>query len=97
MAIYEYRCEQHGPFDVSRPLGTAAQTEPCPECGAAASRVISAPMVRSSARNGVFAAIERADKSRHEPEVVTSLPRTGVYKRTPMATMTPQRARLPRP
>lgn len=97
MAIYEYRCEQHGPFDVNRPLGTAAASEACPQCGAVSSRVISAPMFSSSARRGVFAAIERADKSRYQPEVVTSLPRTGVYKRTPMATMTPQRARLPRP
>lgn len=97
MAIYEYRCEQHGLFEINRPVGTAPQTVACPECGLEAARAMSAPMVRSGTRRGVFEAIERAEKSRHEPEVVSSLPRAGVYKRTPMATLTPERARLPRP
>lgn len=97
MAIYEYRCDEHGLFEIMRPLGTAPQSAPCPLCGGDAVRAISAPRLRSSARAGVFAAIERADKSRHEPKVVSSIPASGAYRRARTATLTPQRARLPRP
>lgn len=97
MAIYEYRCETDGAFDVTRPLGTAPPTAPCPTCGRELRRVFSIAMVKSGSRTAVFSAIERAEKSRHEPEVVTSLPSTGHYRRPRMARMTPQRARLPRP
>jgi putative FmdB family regulatory protein len=97
MAIYEYRCDHDGVFEVIRRLGTAPQTVPCSTCGRGATRVISLPRIRSTSRAGVFAAIERAERSRHEPEVVTSPPAAGAYRRTRMATLTPERARLPRP
>jgi len=97
VAIYEYRCEQDGIFDVARPLGTAPQTVACPTCGREAARVISLPAIRSSSRSAVFAAIEHAEKSRHEPEVVRSLPTTGIMKPARVAKMTPALARLPRP
>ena len=77
MALYEYRCPAHGPFEVMHPLGTAPDTAACKVCGEPASRAITAPRIRSAARGAWHAAIERADKSRFEPEVVTSLPRAG--------------------
>jgi hypothetical protein len=40
-------------------------------------------------------AIDRAEKSAHEPEVVTSLPPS--RKRTPVLPLTPTLRRLPRP
>lgn len=97
MATYEYRCEQDGVFDVTRPLGTAPQFAPCPVCGREACRVISMPMVRCGSRNGWTAAIERAEKSRHEPEVVTSVPSAGARRRVRTVPLTPTLARLPRP
>jgi len=39
--------------------------------------------------------MDRADKSRHEPDVVTSLPATGAARRTIL--LTPKLRGLPRP
>ena len=97
MAVYEYRCESHGVFDASFPIGAALDAAPCPECAGPSTRIISAPMVRSTGRREVFSAIERADRTRFEPEVVTSLPPTSGPGRARMATLTPALARLPRP
>ena len=96
MAIYEYRCERDGAFDVVRPIGTAPASVACPQCAGEAARVFSNPMV-SFAPRALVAALDHEQKTRYEPEVVTSLPATGTRKRTPMARMTPQLARLPRP
>lgn len=96
MTIYEYRCDEDGLFDVSRRLGTAPESVPCSVCGKAARRVFSAPMFRSASRMGWTAAVDRADKSRYEPEVVTSLPpATGGRRRT--IPLTPTLRGLPRP
>ena len=97
MATYEYRCDQDGVFDVIRPLGTAPESVACSVCGGEARRVISMPMIRCGSRNAWTAAIDHAEKSRHEPDVVTSLPSTGARKRTRVLPLTPTLARLPRP
>jgi hypothetical protein len=55
------------------------------------------PMIRCGSRNAWTAAIDHAEKSRHEPDVVTSLPSTGARKRTRVLPLTPTLARLPRP
>jgi hypothetical protein len=44
-----------------------------------------------------MAALAHEEKTRHEPDLVTSLPKSGNRKPTPMARLTPQLARLPRP
>ena len=75
MAIYEYRCDEDGVFEVTLPLGTAPPAITCPECGGQARRVFTKPMSRSSAPRALVAAIEHEEKSRDEPDVVTSLPR----------------------
>ncbi len=95
MAIYEYLCDQDGEFEVMRRLGTALETEPCPSCGKQARRVFSMPMLRSASRSGWNAAIDHAEKSRFEPEVVSSLPPSGA--RRPSVQMTPALRSLPRP
>ena len=95
MAIYEYRCDQDGPFDVIRPLGTAPASVECPQCAGEAARVFSTPMMGTLAPRDLVAALNHQEKTRYEPDVVTSLPPSA--KRTPMARMTPQLARLPRP
>jgi len=96
VATYEYRCDRDGVFEVTRPLGTAPESVTCTVCNSDARRVFSAPMLFRGSR-AVVAAIDHAEKSRDEPEVVTSLPSTGVRRRTPMARMTPALQRLPRP
>lgn len=96
MAIYEYRCDDDGAFEMTRPLGTAPESIACPVCGGEARRVFSKPML-SLSPPALVAAIDHAEKSRDEPEVVTSLPGTGARKRTPVLPLTPTLRRLPRP
>ena len=96
MAIYEYRCDSDGAFEVTGPLGAPPRTAACPACSVEARRVFSAPML-SRAPRALVAAIDHAEKSRHEPEVVTSLPPAGARKRTPVLPLSPTLRRLPRP
>lgn len=97
MAIYEYRCEEHGLFEISRPLGTAPESVACAACGSEARRVFSAPAIRSASRTSLFAALDHAEKSRHEPEVVSSVPSAGARGRPRVVPLTPKLAGLPRP
>ena len=96
MAIYEYRCEHDGAFEVTGALGAPPQSAACPVCSLESRRVFSKPML-SFAPRALVAAIEHAEKSRHEPEVVTSLPPAPARKRTPVLPLTPTLRRLPRP
>lgn len=96
MAIYEYRCERDGPFEVTRPIGTAPASIACPECASEAGRVFSSPMV-SFAPRALVAALDHEEKTRTDPDVVTSLPPAPAHKRTPVLPLTPTLRRLPRP
>jgi putative FmdB family regulatory protein len=96
VATYEYRCDDDGAFDVTRPVGTAPESIRCPVCESEARRIFSKPML-SSLPGALVAAVDRAEKSRTEPEVVTSLPPTGARRRTPVLPLTPTLRRLPRP
>lgn len=95
MVTYEYQCGRDGPFDRHLPLGTAPETVPCPMCGQPAHRRLSAPRIVTGSRAAWTAAQDRADKSRFEPDVVTSLPPTGAPRRT--VALTPKLRGLPRP
>jgi putative FmdB family regulatory protein len=96
MALYEYRCERDGAFDIIRPLGTAPAETACPVCAGPARRVFSSPMLTRMPR-GLVAALDHEQKTRESPDVVTSLPPTGARRATPMAPLTPALQRLPRP
>jgi putative FmdB family regulatory protein len=96
VAIYEYRCEADGAFELTRPLGTQPSSAPCPVCRGEARRVFSKPML-TLAPPALVGAIDHAEKSRHEPDVVTSLPPAGARRRTPVLPLTPTLRRLPRP
>ena len=95
MPIYEYRCDQHGVSEITRPLGEAPKSVPCLVCGGEAKRVFSVGMIRSGSRGALLAAMDHALKSRHEPEVVTSLPSTGAKRKKPVVPLTPPLRRLP--
>ena len=95
MALYEYVCRTHGAFEILRRLGEAPPDAACPVCGGAAPRVMSAPALVTGRRAAVFAAMDGAEKSRHEPAVVTSLPPSGVPRR--QVRMPPELWKLPRP
>ena len=96
MAIYQYRCDRDGIIDVRRPIETAPPRIACPSCAGEAVRVFSAPML-SLASRPLVTAIDRAERSREAPDVVSALPgRTGPV-RSPMAPSNPALMRLPRP
>jgi hypothetical protein len=59
--------------------------------------MFSKPVRASSFPRALVAAIDHAEKSRDEPDVVNSLPPTGTRKRTPVLPLTPTLRRLPRP
>ena len=97
MPIYEYRCDQHGVSEITRPIGMAPESVTCLVCGGEARRVFSVAMVRSGSHTALFAAMDQAEKSRHEPDVVTSVPSTGASRRMPVLPLIPTLRRLPRP
>lgn len=94
MAPYDYRCDRDGVFEITRRLGSAPASVTCPVCSREARRVFSAPMLSSSPR-ALVAAIDNAEKTRDEPDIVTSLPPS--RRRTPVLPLTPRLKRLPRP
>ncbi|HYV15486.1 MAG TPA: zinc ribbon domain-containing protein [Conexibacter sp.] len=96
MAIYEYRCDQHGAFEVTRAIGTAPASIACPTCERGARRVFSKPMLVSTP-SALVAAIDHAEQTREEPDLVTSLPPADPRRRTPVLPLTPTLRRLPRP
>jgi putative FmdB family regulatory protein len=96
VAIYEYRCARDGAFEVTLPIGTAPASVACPACASAAARVFSSPMM-SFAPRALVAALDHEEKTRHEPDVVTSLPPAPARRRTPVLPLTPTLRRLPRP
>lgn len=97
MPIYEYRCNQDGAFEITRPLGKAPQSVTCSVCGGEARRAFSAAAIGIGSRTALFAAMDHAVKSRHEPDVVTSIPSTSARNQTPVLPLTPALRRLPRP
>jgi putative FmdB family regulatory protein len=96
MAIYEYRCDRHGAFELTCAIGTAPASAACPACEREARRVFSKPML-SSTPPGLVAALDHAEKTRDEPDLVSSLPPADARRRTPVLPLTPTLRRLPRP
>ena len=97
MAIYENECEQHGRFEVLRPIAEAAAPVRCATCGLVARRVPSASRIVTRGHGAWTAALDHAQKSRFEPEVVRSLPVAGDMRPARMAKLTPALRGLPRP
>ncbi|MGH3986957.1 MAG: FmdB family zinc ribbon protein [Actinomycetes bacterium] len=94
MATYPYRCQEHGAFDVIRPIGSAAVTSHCPTCGGDAIRVFSPPMLAHTSA-ALAAAHQRDEQSREAPEVVSVLPPRRSERRAKPAN--PAVRDLPRP
>jgi len=95
MATFQYRCGLHDVFDISRPIGTADAQTPCPTCGDDAVRVFTAPQLRLGS-GSARALLDRTEKTRSEPDVVSALPGHRSARPTPAA-QNPALRRLPRP
>ncbi len=104
MATFDYRCTATDcpaprDFEVRLPVGAAPPTTACPRCGTDAVRVFT-PVRLASAPAAVMAALDRAERSRTEPEVVTSPPRAlqpGARRPAGPRPANPRWAALPRP
>jgi putative FmdB family regulatory protein len=68
MPVYEFVCESCGSFETRRTFEEAGDPIPCPTCGTVARRIYSVPgIIRTP--TALSNAINRAEKSAHEPEV----------------------------
>ena len=95
MPIYDFKCSEGHVTEHRFPITSDIRETECPECGQNARRMISAPFTRRVDQSKA-AAVESAQKSAYEPQVVNSVPRTENRKPTPV-TRDPQHAKLPRP
>jgi putative FmdB family regulatory protein len=68
MPIYEYECLDHGVFEHFRPMTQSREPAPCTQCGAESGRILSAPRVSQVAATQRIA-LDRNERSRHEPHV----------------------------
>jgi len=67
MPVYEYECVAHGAFDAVQPLSAYREPLPCPECGAAAARVVLSSVALACMPSAVRSARQRNERSAHEP------------------------------
>ena len=94
MATFLYRCAADGILETSWPVGTAPSQVSCPTCTGDARRVYTPPLV-SGGSSPAMALIDRTERTRDEPEVVSSPPpRGGGPRRT---ALNPAWQRLPKP
>jgi putative FmdB family regulatory protein len=96
VATYRYRCVQDGDFDVRLPIGTATPKSLCPVCDSEAARVFRAPML-SLAPRALMNVIDRTEKTRDAPDVVSAPPPRAVRNRKPAVAQNPAWQHLPRP
>jgi putative FmdB family regulatory protein len=68
MPLYDYECRRHGPFSDWRAMSLCDEPAPCPRCGKAAQRSVSAPAL------GIDPGLRKAhrinEKAAEEPRVV---------------------------
>jgi hypothetical protein len=93
IAVYVYRCPEHGPTETNCAMGAATAVVACPVCGAVAGRVFTAPRLAfgSPARRAL---IERTERCSEQPDVVAAPPPGG--RRADVA-RNPALRRLPHP
>ena len=93
MATYLYRCPEHGIIQVRRPMGSAPSQHDCPSCDRTATRVFTAPGLRSGSPVH-RALLDRTAATADSPAVVAAPPSS----RTPATRPAhPAHSRLPRP
>lgn len=97
MATYLFRCEVHGVDEIRMPMGDATASRPCPQCGANAKRVYTAPSLNNGDRRAI-AAIDRTSATAESPPVVnTPPPRNRGRVASNPALSNPMLRKLPRP
>ncbi len=69
MPLYDYECQDCGPFRTWQSMDEAASPTPCTDCGRLSPRLISAPNINRMDA-GVRKALQRCDNSADAPSVV---------------------------
>lgn len=73
MPLYDYVCDECGPFRAWQPMARATRPTLCPACGEPGERALSAPHLRCAAAVIRYRAEAHNEKSAHEPMVVRHL------------------------
>jgi len=68
MPVYEYECQVHGVFETFKPLAEYTAPASCPTCETPSARIMSVPRVSGMAKSTRIA-LERNERSRHEPRI----------------------------
>lgn len=93
MPVYVFRCHRCGRFDAEHPMASVPGSCPCLSCGDPARRIITA-VALSQAGSPRRRAVEAAERSAEEPQVVAGPP---PRPSTPPITRDPRHQKLPRP
>ncbi|WP_308196980.1 FmdB family zinc ribbon protein [Rhodococcus sp. CH91] len=96
MPLYEFRCDECGPFDVSLPMSEVSAAAPCPSCAQPARRALTPPRL---GRGGSTAARlhDATARTASEPGLVSgALPGAPRRPSRPVTT-DPRHRSLPRP
>ncbi|MGP9537532.1 FmdB family zinc ribbon protein [Brachybacterium sp. AOP43-C2-M15] len=95
MPIYEFRCTGSHRYELALPISARDREETCPDCGAPAARLLSAPALgRLGSPTGRL--LDSTEATAHSPGVVDRVPGTGA-RRSARVSHDPRHARLPRP
>ncbi|WP_193104348.1 FmdB family zinc ribbon protein [Brachybacterium sp. FME24] len=95
MPLYEFRCENSHLHELLLSMSAADRTAPCPECGSAATRLVSSPALGHLGSERARL-LDRTAASAHAPAVVDQVPGPG-SARPARTSHDPRHARLPRP
>jgi putative FmdB family regulatory protein len=85
MPVYEYNCDECGPFTKMRSLDQSGEPANCPECGTSSPKIFSLINLRSM-RPENYSAWERNERSMHAPHVCGAGCSHGYAKPKPRAT-----------
>lgn len=69
MPVYDFVCEDCGPFEQRRSFAEADDPMVCPSCEGKVRRIYSVPYTKRMP-TALLGAMDRAEKSAHEPELV---------------------------
>lgn len=71
MPLYDYKCQKHGIFHELATLSESAMPRPCPQCAALSARVILLPPALRATDSATREAMQRNERSQHEPRFST--------------------------
>ncbi|WP_178945415.1 FmdB family zinc ribbon protein [Kocuria sp. TGY1127_2] len=96
MPLYEFRCPRCGVFEAQHSMSAVPAERQCRTCVETATRIFS-PVGLSKLGTARATAMSEAERSAHEPDVVTRLPGPPVPKAPPHTSHDPRHLKLPRP